>query len=374
MNIKVKRIFKKIGFIFLVIAVFLISAISTYFILNVSKIFVKPEVVEKEKPRIKIDVDEKSLYNVLLLGYGGAGHDGGTLSDTIIIANIDTKNKRVNLISIPRDLWVEVPVRSDSKEWYKINMAHAIGVDDARYGLKEPQYKGEAGGGELAKTVVSDVTDMPIDYFISVSFDNFKEAIDILDGIEVTVPVTFDDHFYPVKGLENETCGFSAEEFAEFHEKYSGFDLEKQFECRYEHLHFDEGKTQMDGESALKFVRSRHSSQHGGDFARSQRQQALIVGIKNKVISLGSLDDSLKFFNKFTDVIRTDVDTDLVGSALDIIGNPNEYSINFISITEENVLVSSRSSGGAFILIPKEGIGKYDGLREYIKEEIALSD
>ena len=68
------------------------------------------------------------------------------------------------------------------------------------------------------------------------------------------------------------------------------------------------------------------------------------------------------------------MDTDLVGSALDIIGNPNEYSINFISITEENVLVSSRSSGGAFILIPKEGIGKYDDLRAYIKEEIALSD
>jgi len=374
MNIKVKRIFKKIGFIFLMIAVFLVSAISTYFILNVSKIFVKPEVVEQGKPRKKIDVDEKSLYNVLLLGYGGAGHDGGTLSDTIIIANIDTKNKRVNLISIPRDLWVEVPVRSDKKEWYKINMAHAIGVDDTRYGLKEPRYKGEAGGGELAKTVVSDVTDMPIDYFISVSFDSFKEAIDILDGVEVTVPVAFDDHFYPVKGLENETCGFSAEEFAEFHEKYSGFDLEKQFECRYEHLHFDEGAQSMDGESALKFVRSRHSSQHGGDFARSQRQQALIVGIKNKVISLGSLNDSLKFFNKFTDVIRTDMDTDLVGSALDIIGNPNEYSINFISITEENVLVSSRSSGGAFILIPKEGIGKYDDLRAYIKEEIALSD
>jgi LCP family protein required for cell wall assembly len=374
MKIEVKNVLKKAGLVFFMVLVFFATASLTYFALSVNKVFVKPEVIEVEKPRKKIDVDEKSLYNILLLGYGGAGHDGGTLSDTIIIANIDTKNKRVNLISIPRDLWVEIPVRSDLLEWYKINMAHAIGVDDTRYGLKEPQYKGESGGGELAKTVVSTVVDMPIDYFISVSFDGFKEAIDILDGIEVAVPVAFDDHFYPVKGLENETCGFSGEEIAEFHDKYSGFDLEKQFECRYEHLHFDEGRTQMSGEVALKFVRSRHSSQHGGDFARSQRQKAVIVGIKNRVVSLGFLDDALEFFNKFTDVIRTDVDTSLVESAIDIIGNPNEYSINFISLSEENVLVSSRSSGGAFILVPKEGIGKYENLRSFIKEEIALSE
>ena len=367
------KLLKRIFLTIMVILVFTTASLGTYFFLSAKKMFVGKEVVEPEKPRVKIDIDEKSLYNILLLGYGGEGHDGGMLSDTLIIANIDVKNKRVNLISIPRDLWVEIPIRSDSNEYFKINAAYAIGSSDSLYPLKEPQFKGEAGAGNLAKTVIADITGMQIDYFVSVSFEGLKDTINILDGVEVDVPVTFDDNFYPVKGLENETCGFSGEAIADFHAKYSGFDLEKQFTCRYEHLHFDQGKNQMDGENALKFVRSRHSSQHGGDFARSQRQQALIIGIKNKVVSLGFLDDSLAFFNKFTDVIRTDMDEDLVEASVDIIGNPNDYSINFISLSDENVFTTSKSSAGAFILIPREGIGKYDQLRAFIKEEIALS-
>jgi anionic cell wall polymer biosynthesis LytR-Cps2A-Psr (LCP) family protein len=368
-----KSKFKNVILGFLLIVAFAVSAVSTYYFLDLKHIFVKPNIGAEVVERKKIEIDEKSLYNVLLLGYGGEGHDGGMLSDTIIVANIDTKNKRVNLISVPRDLWVSIPIRSDISEYYKINAAYAIGSDDKNYGLKQPQYTGPAGGGEMAKRVVGDVTDLPIDYFVSVSFDGFSQAVDILGGVDVDVPVTFDDYFYPVKGLENETCGFSGEEIAEFHAKYSGFDLEKQFTCRYEQLHFDQGVTLMDGATVLKFVRSRHSSQHGGDFARSQRQQAVLRAIADKVASSGQLDDSLAFFAKFDDVIRTDIDNTLVENALEKVGDPNGYSINFISLNEDNVLVSSRSSTGAFILVPKAGIANYEDLRSFIKEEISLS-
>ena len=96
-------------------------------------------------------VDTPDTFNILLLGYGGAGHSGGGLTDSITLANVDTKEKTATLVSIPRDLWIALPVDYDNKQNYKINAAYAIGGDDNKYPNKKPVYQGEDGGGELAK-------------------------------------------------------------------------------------------------------------------------------------------------------------------------------------------------------------------------------
>ena len=360
----------KVLFSLIFIAIFLISFVSTFVILNY-----KSSIVEKpQKLSTKEDIQIKKIegeINILLLGYGGAGHEGGTLSDSILILNLNTEKKHAALIAIPRDTWIELPIRSDLRQYHKINAAYAIGNDHAKYPLKEPLYQGEGGGGEMAKYAASQVVGMPIDYFVSVSFDGFSDAIDILGGIEVDVPVTFDDYFYPVKGLENESCGKSAGEIAELSSTQSGFELEKQFECRYEHLHFDKGKTVMDGESALKFVRSRHSSEHGGDFARGQRQQAVLFGIKDKLLELGAADDAVSFFNKFSDVIKTDIDEEALLSLIASLGNTSDYSVKEVNLTEENVFSATKSLDGQFILIPKLGEGIWSGVQSYVREEIS---
>lgn len=361
-----------LGFAFL----FLVSASVSYLYFNSSKVVVGGQESEIEVTEVGVAMQEGNIsnsFNVLLLGYGGAGHDGGNLSDSIIIANVAPDKNQVTLISVPRDLWVKVPTRSDKSMNYKINAAYAIGSDDARYPLKEPQYKGKSGGGEMAKDVVSVVIGMPVEHFVAINFEGVVRAIDVLDGIEVDVPVSFDDYFYPVKGLKNETCGFSGEEIAEFHAKYSGFQLEKQFECRYEHLHFEEGKQVMSGEAALKFVRSRHSDQHGGDFARSERQMAVLFAIKNKILSLKFLDEPVAFFNKFADAITTDVDANIAGEIIKTYPNLSEFSISTINLSEENVLYSSVSSNGQFILVPRKGIGNWDGVHKFIKENLGVN-
>ena len=346
---------------------FLVGVAAGYILPGLSKIFVKnpvnqtPEVVEK--------LDILDSYNILLLGYGGAGHDGGNLSDVVMVLNINPKEKKAVFVSIPRDLWVEIPVRSDIKEHYKINAAYAIGSDDIKFPLKEPQYKGEVGAGNLAKEVVGNVIGVPIEYFLAVDFEGFKKIADYLGGVEVDVPVTFDDYFYPVKGLENETCRKSASEIAELHQKYSGFDLEKQFECRYEHIHYDKGKSHMDGESVLKFVRSRHSSEHGGDFARSQRQQAVIVALKEKLVSLQTAKSFDEIYSEFTKMLRTDLDLKKAKDLSDIFGDPGEYKVSFLSLSTDNVLVATKSLDGQFILIPKEGEDVWTGVQKFIFDQ-----
>ena len=359
---------RKILLALLFISAFAIGSFGSLFYLNFINNFMKSKPSLNQQDQIPSL--PKTSYNFLLLGYGGAGHDGGTLSDAIVIVNVNPDKKKVTLISIPRDLWVEIPVRSDIKEKYKINHAYAIGLDDTRYPLKEPQYKGEGGGATMAKKVVGEVFGMVPDYYISVDFGGFKNIIDILGGVEVDVPVAFDDSFYPIKGKENDTCGKSAGEIARLHSLYSDTQLHHQFECRYENIHYDKGMKHMDGETALKFVRSRASLQHGGDFARSQRQQALLLAVKEKLFSMNAVKKIDELFNEFAKMIETDLDIKTIKGLVKVLGEMEEYKVSFIGLNEDNALVSTKSLDGQFILIPKEGEVIWGGVQKYIFELI----
>lgn len=377
MKDKLLELFKNPLIITFLIAIFFATGIVTYIGLSVSSMFVeksngKRTTIASGLHPLPESIEESSSISVVLLGYGGEGHDGGSLSDVVMLAHIDYQSKKVTLISIPRDLWIELPIRSDKKEYFKINMAHAIGVDDVRYGLKEPIYRGENGGGEMAKYAVELVTGIPVDYFASVSFDGFRNAVDLLDGINVDVPVSFEDHFYPIKGLENETCGYTEAEIDLFHRMYSGFELEKQFECRYEHLVFAEGPMHMDGDTALKFVRSRHSDTNGGDFARSQRQQALLTGLEKKLLSLDALDHPKELLDTLSGTFRTDADIETVQTLIALLGDPQDYTISTLNLSTDNVLVNSTSSAGAYILNPKAGIGNWDEVHSFVAEHLTL--
>lgn len=364
-----KKIF--IGLFF--IASFLIGTVAGYAILKSRNIFnedinFSPKI-STPTPTLSPDISES--VNILLLGYGGAGHDGGNLSDSIIIVNLDKEDQKATLISVPRDLWVEIPIRSDISQNFKINHAYAIGSDDRNYPLKEPQYKGEGGGGTMAKEVVGEVVGMKIDYFVAVDFEGLKDIVDTLDGVIVDVPVSFDDNFYPIKGAENDTCGKSAAEIADLHAKYSDTALHHQFECRYESIHFDKGPAKMDGETALKFVRSRASAQHGGDFARSQRQQALLIGIKNKLLSIYTFEKLDELFNQFAKMVKTDLNLVTAKELIQFLGNPEDYDVKSITLSEQNVLVASKSADGQFILVPKEGEGIFSGIHSFVRQEIS---
>jgi anionic cell wall polymer biosynthesis LytR-Cps2A-Psr (LCP) family protein len=330
----------------------------------------KPAPMPVKIPSSEEEFDPSKPYNVVLIGYGGAGHSGGSLADGLLVVHINPESKKVVLISIPRDLWAELPIRSDLKENHKINEAFAIGSDDNKYGLKEPQYRGDHGGGEMTKYAVSRVIGMPVSYYVSVDFDRLKKLIDTLDGIDVDVPVTFDDHFYPVKGLEAEACGKTPEEIAKLTQELSGFILEKQFECRYEHIHFDEGITHMDGETALKFVRSRHSVQHGGDFARHVRQQAVLVGIKDKILSLYGVSKATTLYQDLINMVGTDIEKEVLVNILSIDPKPSEYVVSKATLSESDLVIASKSATGQYILIPKDGVGEWGRVQNFISEKI----
>ncbi|RJR28133.1 LytR family transcriptional regulator [Candidatus Microgenomates bacterium] len=361
------------GVAFFAFVVSLLASSSLLTILRLSSARKTPPVRENHQNRFLLETpngQSRDYVNVLLLGSGGSGHSGGTLSDTIVVANINYIKKTVNYISVPRDLWTKIPVSSDKQELHKINVAYAIGQDDTHYPLKEPAYKGEHGGGNMAKKTVSSVIGMPIDFYVSVDFQGFTQAIDTLGGLNVNVPVAFEDRFYPIKGLENELCGKSPEEMQRIHAIYSGFELEKQFECRYETLRFLAGPNKMDGETALKFVRSRHSTEHGGDFARSMRQSAVITAAVNKLTSLGAVNNIPEFFNKMYVSVKTDIKLDDVLDFVEAYGDPTNYKVRSFGLTTDNTLINKTSHDGQYILTPKSGDFNWAETADFIAKSI----
>jgi anionic cell wall polymer biosynthesis LytR-Cps2A-Psr (LCP) family protein len=360
----------------------IVSAITGLFVLSflvsyVYHFYTGIYVATNEVPEVEVITDASlptlspdTQMDILLIGYGGAGHEGGTLSDVLIDVVIDVEKKQVTLISIPRDLWVTIPISSDKRENYKINTAYAIGSDDNKYPYKEPAYVGVGGGGNMSKSVVSTVIGRKIDHFVSIDFAQFSGAIDKIGGISVDVPHSFDDYFYPIKGEEQNLCGKSPEEMVRIHELYTGFSLEKEFTCRYEHLHFDKGVADMDGATALKFVRSRHSEVNGGDFARSARQQALLIAIKDKLIANGSAKDIVNFSDSMRNLLKTDMDKEAVKKLVAFAGDPNSYTVKTVNVSTQNVLTDGRSPDGQAIVIPKAGDGNWGGIQGYIQTEM----
>jgi len=289
---------------------------------------------------INNNTKEEGIYNVALFGYGGVGHEGSLLTDSIIIIHVNTNTKVANMISIPRDLWVP------GNE--KINAAGITGFQNTM-------------------PVLTNITGLPINYYVSVNFGGFTKLIDNLGGITVNVPKTFDDPFYPILGQENNTCGFSEVQIFEFKNKFQGFELEKQFACRYEHLHFNAGVTNLDGETALKFVRSRHGD---SDFGRSLRQFAVLQGIGQKLITLRSMNKVNETVSTLFQLVKTDLDLGTIKSLLEVLGEPNAYKVNEIQLSTDNVLTSTTSSDKQSILIPKSGNFNFSEIKSYIKSKL----
>lgn len=339
---------KKVGIGALFIGIFALGFIIAYLILKTSNIFDKNKVVnptpntfaESSPKPIEETVKQKGVYNILLLGHGGAGHDGGLLTDSIIVANVNTNSKKISLISIPRDLWV-----NGNK---KINSAGITGFQNSI-------------------PVVSSVTGLSINYFVSVDFGGFAKIIDNLGGIIVQVPETVDDPFYPIAGQENNVCGKSEDEIQALKAKYSGYNLETQFTCRYEQLHFDKGEAKLDGTTALKFARSRHGD---SDFGRSLRQFAVLAGIGNKLISFQMANKFDEIVNTIIQIVKTDLDAGTIKSLIQVLGDPKSYSVKQIQLSTDNVLSNGTSSDGQFILTPKSGNFNFSEIQNYIKTNL----
>lgn len=327
----------------------------------------------------------KDTISLLLLGYGGGIHEGTYLTDSMMIFQVNIKTKKTHIISVPRDLWVKLPTESGDAFYNKINAVYTIGLSEKKFypDLKE-KYRGD---GKLLKFVLESATGIEIDNYLAVDFAGFVKAVDSLGGVTIDVDKSFIDERYPIEGKETELCGKDEQfkEIAPFLQP--GFNPtdrdnliknnaelstlltnatdspELAFPCRYEHLEFKKGKQFMNGETALKFVRSRYSEQNGGDFNRAARQQLFIAAIKQKLLSLDSITKFFPLLESLSDHIVTDLAISEIQRILKTVGDLKSYEVKNTILSEDNYLINSMSDDGQYILIPKEGIDQWKNLK-----------
>ncbi|MBN2854554.1 LCP family protein [Patescibacteria group bacterium] len=270
----------------------------------------------------KLQGEENDRINVLLLGMGGEGHDGAFLTDTIMLASIKPSTKEVSLISFPRDLV------SPTNNWRKINSINAYA-----------EMENPGSGGEETIKSMGELLKIEIDYYVRIDFNGFAKIIDEIGGIEIEVENSFVDNMYPISGEEDNP----------------------NYYARFEKLSFEAGKQTMDGETALKYARSRKAlGIEGSDYARARRQQLMIEAVKNKLLSAGTLLNPVTL-GKLANQLNKNVSTNLeIWEVLRLwdIGKDIERDqiINFVlNDAPDNYLISSRGEDGAFILLPKSG-------------------
>jgi LCP family protein required for cell wall assembly len=307
--------------------------------------FLNPVKIASDLSSPKLKSDDGRI-NILILGIDKR-MSGNTvtsvLTDTILVASIGLTDNKMTLISLPRDLWVTSSLGISGK----INSVYG------QYDSKTKDLLGSSG----TKEVVSEVLGIPIHYNVTINFEVFKKIIDTLGGVEVEIENSFTDSEYPIEGKENDPV----------------------ISNRYETVTFNKGIEKMDGERALKYVRSRHGNGvEGTDFARSKRQQKVILAIKDKLMSPSFVIDLPKIkelFSLYEKEVETNIKSEDLISFFSLYKRLNLTDFTKVvlddrsSADEGGLLISPENRdayGGAYVLIPR--VGDFSQIQAYVRK------
>jgi LCP family protein required for cell wall assembly len=268
------------------------------------------------------DGAERITILVMGLDYRDWSSDTGPAhTDTMILFTIDPVTKTAGMLSVPRDLWTVIPGFTPNK----INTAYYYGE----------LYNVPGGGPAVAMRTVEQVIGVPIDYYAQIDFNAFINFIDLIGGVKIDVPEPI-----TVDPLGSDTIPRTLEP----------------------------GRQVLPGWLALAYARERHAP--GGDFARSQRQQQIVIGIRDRILEFdllpGLIASAGDIFTELSSGINTNLPLD---DALRIAVLATQINIDDIKrgvIGEEHILYGE-SPDELAILIPIP-----DKIRE-LRDEIFTS-
>ena len=292
---------------------FLASAADKLPRINLNMLSAGSFVVQNSVPIL--DRDGTSSFNetrnILVLGRSGGRHIAPDLTDTIAVVHLNGPLKKTRVISIPRDLAVKTSLGT-----VKINSLYLAGSRQS-----------EIEGLKMIKNKTEEVTGLAIDSFLLFDLATVQKVIDDIGGLNVYVKNDINDTRFPADNGGYET-----------------FRLEK-------------GLRYLDGETALKFVRTRNSAR--GDFDRTERQQEVLKAIKGKILSLNPVWDFPKLWGIFRTVqknIRTDLTLGDVKNIWSLVKNLDLEKIETLSLNPESGLVVPGKIGLAYVLFatPKQ--------------------
>lgn len=246
---------------------------------------------------------------ILLLGIDRRPVGGSLNTDTIMLFRIDPQNQTIAILSIPRDLYVDIPGHGPGR----VNTAYASGEGDG------------TGGLALARQTVSDIAGIPVEHAALLDFDSFVTFVDAIGGIDVDVPYAISDPTYPDSGIG------------------------------YDPFYMPAGLQHLDGITALKYARTRATP--GGDFTRIARQRQVVLAVRDRILDLNLLPSliaqSPQLWTTFQDSLETDLS---LGTIVDLAIAANSIPSEQIKTAaiDETCTTPWVTPNGASVLLPDQ--------------------
>jgi len=334
-----KKWYKRKSVIAAIIIVALLIAGSAYFIakfISASGRVFSGSVFDLLGSGVELKKDENGRTNILLFGTSedDPGHGGAALTDSVMVLSLDKANKSAAMVSMPRDLWVDYGQACVAGYSGKINALYQCYAGDGDV----------AAGANALKDKVGEIFGLDIQYYVKVNYTVVRELTTALGG--VTVNVESEDP----RGL---------------------YDINTK-------LKLPNGPATLQGEEALAFVRARGDGGGygfaGSNFVREQNQQKMLVAIRDKALSLGTLSNPaavIQIMDALGDNIRTNFTTAEVKTLANIGKDVDANKITHIDLNDgDKRVVTTGSYNGQSIVKPVAGIGVYTGIQEYIKTQL----
>lgn len=277
-------------------------------------------------------VNGSDRINFLIMGYGGSGHDGAYLVDSLVIISLLPQSHHTTLISIPRDLWVQNPAGSGN--YTKLNAVYPVAAGNTN---AQPV----AGGNAVAQKI-STITGLQVNYWMTINFAGFKDFIDAIGGVDVNVPDGF-------------TANYPAND-------------DPQVNPNWVKVKFKPGQQHMDGARSIVYARARYvidNLAEGTDFARSARQQLIMKAALAKLKQWQTWPSLFNGMDKLKNTLYSNLSLmDLSQFALKMDLN----NAHRVGLSTSNVLENATSSDGQSILQPING--NWNQIPPYIQKQL----
>ena len=306
----------------------------------------------------QLQKDAMGRTNILLFGTSedDPGHDGSELTDSMMVISLDQGKKNAVMFSIPRDLWVDYGQACLAGYQGKINAIYECAKEGGN----------EAAGANKLKDVVGNVFGMDIQYYAKVNYTALRDAVNAVGGVTVTIDSDNPD------GIMDPNfdwqCGATrAQRIAKC--PPNGHMVE-----------YENGPAQLDGDHALALARARDATGGGygltgGNFSREQYQQKIIVALKDKAVSAGTLANPVAvsaLIDSLGNNIKTNFATGEVKTLIDLTKDIKQDSIRSISLVKgDTSLVTTGSYSGQSIVRPVAGLTDYSQIQSFLQSQLS---
>ncbi|HEY5668270.1 MAG TPA: LCP family protein [Candidatus Saccharimonadales bacterium] len=345
---RIKKWSKRLLLVLLAIVLLAGLWVGGKFLINEVKIFGWRGLVDSLKTT-KLRGEDGGRVNILLAGNSAddPGHGGAELTDSIMLVSLNVKDKTGFILSIPRDLYVDIP----GYGYAKINEAYQDGKRD---NFSESGYA--AGGMGLLEKTVSEHFGVGIQYCALVNYTALEQSVSAVDGIDVDIQSS------DPRGL---------------------YDPSPDLKTRLPLVKLPNGVVHLDGRAALNLARARGDSWRSygyinSDFTRTENQRKILLALKDKAGSMSTLSNPVKL-GQLLDAMGNNVQTDLKASEVrrlyDLskqIPSNKVQSVSLNSADGKNLLESTYYHSQS-VLVPAAGLDDFSQIKAFLDSLLAVS-